>query len=39
MVETLVIDPNKAYHRLFIGKTKELAQTNLDLYDREYGEG
>ena len=38
MVETLVIDPNKAYHRLFIGKTKELAQTNLDLYDREYGE-
>jgi HKD family nuclease len=38
MVETLVIDPNKIYHRLFIGRTKELAQANLDLYDREYGE-
>lgn len=37
MVETLVVDPNKVYHRLFIGKTKELAQANLDLYDREYG--
>ncbi len=37
MVETLVVDPNKVYHRLFIGKTRELAQANLDLYDREYG--
>jgi HKD family nuclease len=37
MVETLVVDSKKAYHRLFVGKTKELAQANLDLYDREYG--
>ena len=37
MVEALVVDLNKSYHRLFVGKTKELAQANLDLYDREYG--
>jgi len=37
MVETLVIDPYKPYHRLFTEKTKKAAQANLDLYDRDYG--
>jgi hypothetical protein len=37
MVETLVVDPKKVYHRLFVDKTKKLARANLDLYDREYG--
>jgi hypothetical protein len=36
MVETLVVDPNRLYHRLFAEKSKEAAQANLDLYDREY---
>jgi hypothetical protein len=35
MVETLVLDETKSYHRFFTDKTKALAQKNLDLYDSE----
>jgi hypothetical protein len=32
MVETLVVDTSKPYHRLFLAKTVEHAQANLDAY-------
>ena len=35
MVEELVLDETKKYHRFFTSKTKDLAQKNLDLYDAE----
>jgi HKD family nuclease len=39
MVETLVLDESKPYHRFFTAKSKELAQANLDLYESKYGGG
>lgn len=33
IVETLVLDETKTYHRFFTAKTKALAQQNLDRYD------
>lgn len=37
MVETLVLDETKKYHRFFTSKTKDLARKNLDSYDAEQG--
>jgi hypothetical protein len=34
MVETLVLDESKPYHRFFTAKSKELAQANLDFMSR-----
>jgi hypothetical protein len=39
MVETLVLDESKPYHRFFTAKSKELARANLDLYESQYGDG
>lgn len=39
MVETLVLDESKPYHRFFTAKSKALAQANLDLYESKYGGG
>jgi HKD family nuclease len=38
LVETLVLDESKPYHRFFSAKSKELAQANLDLFESEYGD-
>jgi len=35
MVETLVLDASKKYHRFFTARTKALAQKNLNLFDSE----
>jgi hypothetical protein len=38
MVETLVLDESKRYHRLFSGSTKERARSNLAAHRTEHGE-